>query len=671
MRTQLLWDECEMRCKLRDLQRAYDVTSVISKPKKFATFDWAHRDMANTAWNIDMLVDAVKDVDEVAAKNDIDRRDEAVAGLQALAMAFHAVPVKVQEQTPKHPFNREQSSQIRDTLLDHSQLNPLAQMLPSHRPPPADETDRRTSDVHMLSNGEQFAPMQQPGLPPVMAAGTRVEAPTNEPQHVIHAVGNALLWNGPIAQPRFPEPLGQRFFEQPRPVDTQIREAPGQPLGQPLEFVQVTQPAPPPSQPPVQPAVPPPNALSAPPSKPRNRPGPKAVYATPGVYGVPTMQKHWSPFTNSMGPPMYLPKYMQDAELQRRPSISNGTFPPPMQGPDPMYQMQQIPPPPPFDPNTSSNPLHHSHHRKHSSGRSAGFQNIAPAWSQQGEMPRNSLMQQQQQSQCPPQLQQQQQPPHGFQPDHYPQQDMRPREQDPFRSNFNQGPPAMHPPPVYHQQRPPGQPYFQQHSHPYPFQDVYPPQQPMGYGQDPPHFTNHGLPPPMLPQSYGPQGYPRHSSPRQSFVPNQPLNGPLGPPAAQQHAGQRRHSSLTDSAQQFAQAPPGPTDVLQATSNQHRRGSYSSTKAQATQQPERTQQRQSYPGMHHQHPGQSFLPSTSLRPLPPHPQSRPAPQQRTHRAFSSSKPSIASLLHSPPTVTKAVPVQGASGQAPVGQRPPS
>jgi len=60
-----------------------------------------------------------------------------------------------------------------------------------------------------------------------------------------------------------------------------------------------------------------------PPKKIRKRPGPRAIYTkqtAPDI--VPAGQEFWSPFTNSMGPPTYLPKYVKDADLVRRGSGS-------------------------------------------------------------------------------------------------------------------------------------------------------------------------------------------------------------------------------------------------------------------------------------------------------------------------------------------------------------
>lgn len=66
----------------------------------------------------------------------------------------------------------------------------------------------------------------------------------------------------------------------------------------------------------------------------RKRPGPQPKY-TPQAHTntslspLPRKPEFWSPFTNSMGPPTYLPKYVRGAELQRRSSLSNVPLPPP------------------------------------------------------------------------------------------------------------------------------------------------------------------------------------------------------------------------------------------------------------------------------------------------------------------------------------------------------
>ena len=69
-------------------------------------------------------------------------------------------------------------------------------------------------------------------------------------------------------------------------------------------------------------------------SKTRKRPGPQAMYTTQAYPDTktspqPTHPQYWSPFTNTMGPPTYLPKYIRGGELQRRTSASQQNFPPP------------------------------------------------------------------------------------------------------------------------------------------------------------------------------------------------------------------------------------------------------------------------------------------------------------------------------------------------------
>lgn len=56
----------------------------------------------------------------------------------------------------------------------------------------------------------------------------------------------------------------------------------------------------------------------------RRRPGPRAIYTKQTAPDIVTpSQQYWSPFTNSMGPPTYMPKYVRDGELQHHSSTSD------------------------------------------------------------------------------------------------------------------------------------------------------------------------------------------------------------------------------------------------------------------------------------------------------------------------------------------------------------
>ena len=358
VKTQRLWEDFELRHDVCKELRAHDDTIVVAKPENFAVYNGEQRRAAIAVLNLNLLANASRVREDQAARTSV--REKIIipnceaSGLQVLAnavdMARPTTPMVYQAfQLPqKSAYMLDMAHQsIPETRMITNKSFTFATTSPKKRTP----TRKRLNPARAAAKGQMaagrlngqpvehgiaFANSRGPhSLPafevkpsaltdggnvpssPVLISGTLpsslvIETGTVTSLPIIHT---GTVPTSPLTR------SSARTFDvhpsySPMQLDLGItQDEPSAGLRLSGILTETTLP----------PIIP--TATDKPPRQ-RKRPGPRAHYATP-LSVCPTLsQQIWSPFTNTMGPPMFLPKYIKDLDVKRKDMVPSSPISP-------------------------------------------------------------------------------------------------------------------------------------------------------------------------------------------------------------------------------------------------------------------------------------------------------------------------------------------------------
>lgn len=278
--TERKWAYLDKRREFQIQQRSFDKTSVVRQPKGFATFDGTKRAVANADWNLLLLVRAAASAERLGLEPAPGHATLNTSGLDALVAASE-VSRSAQQWQPRRS-------------IEHHSVASL-----SCQPP---KTPRQPS-VRAEKSG---------------ADATLLDSPT---QSIKHAVAASSKRKASVPAPEMgPKKRDLRFLPplQAKPAknhnaDSQILDQQGRTSAGRLESLEI---------PSLNGQSPAPAGLKPPDSR-APVPVESIHFAQNGLNPQPGeargqskgQQQIWSPFTNTMGPAMSLPKYARASDI--------------------------------------------------------------------------------------------------------------------------------------------------------------------------------------------------------------------------------------------------------------------------------------------------------------------------------------------------------------------
>jgi len=350
VKTQRLWEDFELRHDVCKELRAHDDTVVVAKPENFAVYNGEQRRAAIAVLNLNLLANASRDSEDQAARTSV-RKNRIIPNCEASGLQVLATAVEMASPATSVVYQAFQLPQKSAYLLDIA-----------HQPVQETRIMTNKSFTFATPSPKKRTPARKRQTPVRAAAKGPISAGGLNGQPVEHGIAFAFS-HGPHSLPAFevkPPALIDSDNVPSSPALSSCTLPSSLVIGtgtvtslpiihtgtvptSPLTRSSARTPDAHPSYIPMQvdlgimpdeasaglrvsgilteTTLPPriPTATDKPPRQ-RKRPGPRAHYATP--FSVcPTVlapQQNWSPFTNTMGPPMFLPKYIKDLDVKRK-----------------------------------------------------------------------------------------------------------------------------------------------------------------------------------------------------------------------------------------------------------------------------------------------------------------------------------------------------------------